>query len=811
VSNPQENPPTTMTISQHQWLHSLPAFILSTAVPTVNGIANVDDAPNNETGKSSGGVRVRSGGVGDDHTWNMMVPLSDVHSRDDEKYIFRLPNRKRRRVKSSSEEKSIVYHYNEYHENVFERHGSSTSSSSKGCKSDKSTKESKSDKSSGKGNGKGGDNYVPVTHPTNPPAPSLPPTQPPGKMPTRLPTDTPASAIPTTDEIREPPSGINQNGRCSPDTAGLYGSQLGFAEVSQYSYQVTTIPSVTVEELNSFVLPNIEDAIVRGVLPQIFESCNTVTSSTNVNQNDDVTSPPTPTSLNGYVLVGDTYVYSHENKRGRQRARREMMMYEYRMMQSGSNTPPQQIEGVSTQPPDEVAEGVACVNQVVPNLNCFVIRGSITTYSREKQTEETQEYILNAIEITLMETTSELVNADNRILDVEFRDTDLHPIPEDPDDDDVVTDDITNGSGPTPSPVIRPDTSERSFEEPWQYALIAVASVLILAMIYLCMRRPRGRGFFLSSDDKDVSDKESGDEVEENGEMDPLAVGRTTFGADSTINERDRLSHSYRNSENALGTAREEQQEEDEREVVSHEEGDEEYAGDNDENYIDEQGYDEKEYERADESSMDEEMNDEGEWVEDNEFEDEPTYEERLNDEHSPTPGGNGVAATAAGLTAATVANPASSFDPSEQPEPSFVFHDGSSRSFEVASSEGPYSSLDPQGPASATSFSAAIARAMSQAKGEKSETEFSPFDAIHDDNIYGATTGDGKEYEFRNTMPMNSSHHDESSAASSEFEEIPVEEELEDDEYEIEYATESEEEMEEEFGSDEEDESYGS
>jgi hypothetical protein len=804
-----------MTISKHPRLLSFPTLILATAVTGINGIANFEYVTDIEKGN----VYVVTQVGADEQATDVVMALLDGHSTEEEKYIIRPTNRKRRRVERSMVEKSTKgNNHHECHDNVFERHSSSFSSSQKGSKSYKSTKESKGSKNNGKGKGKGkgGDNCLPVVHPTIPPVPSLPPNQlPPIHLPTSPPTDNPASAVPTIDDNREPepPSGNNQTGQCTPNSAGLYGSQLGFAEESPFSYQVTTIPSVTADEMNLFVLPNIEDAIARGVLPQIFESCNNVTNTTtNVSRNDDLTSPPTPSSLNGYVLVDGTYVYQHENQRGRQRVRRGMMMYDYRILQGGRDTPPQQIEGVSTQPADEVAEGVACVNQNVPNLNCFVIRGSMTTYSREKQTEETQAYIQNAIQIVLTENTSELVNADNRILDVGYRDTDLYPIPEVPDDD-LITDDVPNGSNPTQIPVMRPDTSERSFGEPWQYALIAVAVGLILATIYLCVRRPNGRGVFLSSDEK-----EDADDVEENGEMDPLATGTSTFGVQPAIYESDRMTSSYRLPENAYADATAEQRVEEEKEVESHEQGDEEFEeeeGDHDEQYVDDEqrsdeGSDEKEYEPALETSMDDKMNNEGEWLENDEFEDEPTYEERLNDENSPSSGENGVTVTTG---SGGTFGAASSFgdDTPERPEPSVVSNDQTADFLDVAS-EGPYTSVGPQGPASATSFSAAIARAMSQAKGEKSETEFSPFDAIYDDNIYGATIGDGQEYEFRNTMPMSSSHHSsESNAASSEFEEVSVEEEIEEDEYEIEYTTESDEGIEEEFISDEEDESYGS
>jgi hypothetical protein len=614
----------------------------------------------------------------------------------------------------------------------------------------------------------------------------------------------------------------------------LFGSQLGFAEVYEYSYEITTIPSVTAEEVDLFVLPNIEMALSQGVLEKLFESCNP-DSQTSVNRSPPQTSPPTPTPLNGYVLVGDTYVYQHgsastvternsfqsesyQKTRGRRRAL--TTIFNRRLQFAG---PPQQIEGVSTQPADQVVEGEACVTQEVANLNCFVIRGGLTTYSREKQTDATQTYIQNAIDTTLIEAADDLQDSDNRLIDFDYRDTEQYPLPpvEAPDDDEMPTvDDEVFMGEPTQSPVVRPDSRANEFGEPWHYALIAVGACLIGATIYLCVRRPKNKRLFLSSnDDDDQKDFDEASASEEGSDGDfhqeaaaALAATNLAFGESSNTFAPNQLPQRA----NAFGTPKSdrENEAEDAEEEESYEiEAEPEHAGaeydDEEEQSVPEKPEEEGSYEleaHGENSPHEEEdeMNDDGEWVVEEDFEDEPTYDERLNDEVSAFGASQGE-----GVTAAAAAAAAQGFGSNEQV--SFLPVATRRQSYEVEIAES--SPVHPK-QNSTTSFSVAIARAMNQAAGEKSETDFSPFDQIHDDNIYGATTGAGTEYEFRQIMPMNSSHHEANSDGSNEFEEVSVEDDDEEEsEYEIEYATESSgDEFEEDYVSDgdEEEESLG-
>ncbi|KAL3908742.1 MAG: hypothetical protein SGILL_008368, partial [Bacillariaceae sp.] len=778
------------------------------------------------TGRSMGKIEIQ-GHSGDDE-FHFHVRKNNQHQEEEsstnsqEKTPYLRPAKptQRRRVKSND------YDYDYHSDNVFDRHESSSSSgkdsksykSSKSHKSSKSNKSGKSSKGKGEGKGKGGHSYDydhspghPSTPPNEMPSISMEPSMapPPSQLtPTRPRTEMPAANRPTA-----APAGSNQDGQCSPDSAGLFGSQLGFAEVYEYSYEITTIPGVTADELNRFVLPNVEIVLSENVLEDLFESCNPDTSTTTTVERESLpqrTAPPTPTPLNGYVLVGDTYVYqgTSTSSERTQRSSSQAEGYQkesYQKTRRGRRlqfpSPPQQLEGVSTQPADVVAEGVECVNQEISSLNCFVIRGSMTTYSREKPSDATQAYVQNIIDTTLIETTDELQESDNRLIGFEYRDTTQDPLPPlDPTDDDTPTaDDDDFVVSPTQSPVVRPDEKANEFGEPWHYALIAVGACLIIAMIYLCIRRPKSKRFFVSSSEDDdgmdpssASEESDGDDFRQEA-VAALAATTNAFGEPSSPSS----SHqSPSQSSNAFGLPDDEEEEESYEIPVDE---DDEYGNEQSlsQEEVFEMGREDVDGEEVFSVEEDEEMDDEGEWVEEEDFEDEPTYDVRLNDEPSAFGANNEIGAAEQG------------FETDAQAAFSSAMH----QSYEVESPDG---SPQHRKPDSSTSFSVAIARAMSQAQGEKHENEFSPFDQIHDDNIYGATAGGGAtEYEFNNNMPMNSSHHADSSAASSEFEEVSVDsEELDEEEYDVEYATESSgDEFEEDYISDadEEEESYGS
>jgi hypothetical protein len=744
---------------------------------------------------------------------NDQQPLIIIHDNDQNDYEHRMLSSssssrylratsftKTRRMKSKSRkthENQQVEQDNIFvHHNVSDVH-SSSSSSSKSSKRDKSSKSSKSSKRS-KGIGEG-DNSAPVPSPT--PSPS------PVSEPSEHPLIPPSNPVPTRPRpgSGDPPAGIDDEALCSTDSSGLYGSQLGFAEVSEYSYQVTTIPSVTAEELDLFVLSNVEEALARGVLQQLFEECNpSTTTTTSVSRGGSTGTTDSATEMmeaKGFVLVGGTWVYQPNGRRHLQ------------------TSPPQRVEGLSNLPEDTVAVGVDCVEQGIPSLNCFVVRGSLTTYTREKQTDEMRQYVQSAITTTLLEASSALEKSDSRLLEIAYRDLERFPIPDAED---------SPQNSPTPAPIaVQPQPQEESsFGEPWHYALIGAVVFMILVTLFLCFRRPSMKKF-VSDDEQDdesssssSSSRSSGHESVQDDDVDMVAAAQSAFGVRRSAPEPAPAPASsfgaaaYQQNSN-LGSPMEEDHEEEE------EDYDIDVAPDNNNDYDDEDdersasdGQDEEDYDPEEDQGeeLDEDIDDAGEWVEDDNFEDEPTYDERLNDE---------VSAFGPGAAASSGPAPVSPFgkeNRSALPPAQSLEDEETRRSFEVPVEVDDEEEEDDdyeapmKPPASTTSFSAAIARAMAQASTEKSETEFSPFDQIYDDNIYGATT---QEYEFQGAqMPMNSSHHSGASASYEEesYDDEDEEKELDEEEYEIEYATDSgdDEDLEEDFISDgEEEEEY--
>jgi hypothetical protein len=195
------------------------------------------------------------------------------------------------------------------------------SKSSKGSKSKSKSSKGSHKCSDGKGNGKGkgnGDYYpddysddcsdstideptkapvhgFPVLSPApqGPSRPNLPslPTRVP--LPTKSPSPTVVNGAPeksptnTGPTIREPsmvvpsepspPSSLAP--RCNVGSDGLFGSQLGLAEVIEFSYQTTVTPSVTAAVLELEILSLVEKAMAPFVLEKLFERCKPVESS----------------------------------------------------------------------------------------------------------------------------------------------------------------------------------------------------------------------------------------------------------------------------------------------------------------------------------------------------------------------------------------------------------------------------------------------------------------------------------------------------------------------------------------------------
>ena len=163
----------------------------------------------------------------------------------------------------------------------------SSSSSKKGGKGGKgsskgdnifSHKSSGSSKSGGGGSSGDDDDQLPndgrptpspdgtPTLPTRPtPSPDTPTQPTPAPGPGRDPTDGGGSP---TDGFPEP--------KCSVSSEGLFGSQLGLAEETEYFYQATVVPSVTAAELNLDILGRVEDLMAGFVLSGLFARCSDI-------------------------------------------------------------------------------------------------------------------------------------------------------------------------------------------------------------------------------------------------------------------------------------------------------------------------------------------------------------------------------------------------------------------------------------------------------------------------------------------------------------------------------------------------------
>lgn len=772
------------------------------------------------------------------------------HYNDDNFYYDENENYRQDNVFDHEEDDSInIEYYDEASPKTRKKEKSSNNSSGSGSNS-KSTKSSKGEgKGSSASGGKGGDySKSSPTHPTpEHPAPVPTPHVSPGKYPSDAPSDlnpsdspsrSPASKptipevpptrprvddlssrvptdndVPTIDVVgggsspssRTPPA--DGTFRCTTDEEGLYGSQVGFAGVTEYYYQLSTIPSVTAEEVDRSILGSIERVMAGGILERVFQQqCSPLDNDGTPNEPTFAPdAPPTGDSggtssssraddvtdelvRNGYTLVGDTWVYQHEaeDDGGRRRSLHRRRAQEL---------PPQRLGGFSTEPADVVAQAVECANGGSDGLtlNCFVIRGSLTTYSREKQSNETRQYVMDAIVSSLREETSALLSSDDRLLAVEWRNLTTDPIPDEedvaiPDEDDAPVDSIGDEGGTNNTAVDGTDAGGTNFGQPWQYVLIALAVWLVMGGAYLCYRRPKSKSSPLMFDGEDSSS--------------------TFFIPDNEVAQRSPLSTERNFS--LLASLPEEDDDDDQ------DEGDDSDRDEHEEDNDDDYGYNEKVGNPEDDQQMEEDHAFDG----DN-FDDEPTvYETTYNDEPystflmSPPPvssaGGvrplppvsgagraGDVAAVGFGVPAMGKDNVGTFSSGHIAPLPSWDDEPSRTDSSERNDSNDDDNNTEEE---QVESFSYAIQRAMTQGAGAKSDTEFVPFDQMQDDNIYGATTTGGsgsvpsrdeldepgvgtEEYEFSPTMEMDSplrppSEECYETDSSYEEEEIEYEEE---------------------------------
>jgi hypothetical protein len=158
---------------------------------------------------------------------------------------------------------------------------SSSSSSSKKSSSSNSNKKSGSSKgdnifshsrSSSSSSDADDDDQLPSDGSPTPPPIGFPSSPTPAPRPTiggptgpgRDPTETFPPGGPT-DGFPEP--------RCSVSSEGLFGSQLGLAEETEFFYQATVVPSVTAAELDLDILGRVENLMAGFVLSGLFARC----------------------------------------------------------------------------------------------------------------------------------------------------------------------------------------------------------------------------------------------------------------------------------------------------------------------------------------------------------------------------------------------------------------------------------------------------------------------------------------------------------------------------------------------------------
>jgi hypothetical protein len=337
----------------------------------------------------------------------------------------------------------------------------------------------------------------------------------------------------TTAPVAAPPSGrdpetpttsptISDGGEVVPPTAGtprcqvagngLFGADVGISTEIAFTYQTLVIPSVTVPELNLDILGKVETDMGNEIVARTFPQCS-----------DEVAA-----LISTNKTISRTGEYSKFNSRGRHLVRRMQTT-------DGGTT---SLEGFSTRPRDVVVEGgvysdvqhclkaklfvlcllpkisilyvclsslslflsfcatVECVN-VEPVFPCYVIQGRVTFFSETVLNPSSQAMVRNAIRDSVEN--GNLNDADNRILGVFWRDfDDSNNGGGDSGGDNNGGDSGGDGgdsggdggdSNPSDGDSNKADTSGGGLAT-WAYALIGVGGGLVLAMIFLCLRRP---------------------------------------------------------------------------------------------------------------------------------------------------------------------------------------------------------------------------------------------------------------------------------------------------------------------------------
>ena len=166
--------------------------------------------------------------------------------------------------------------------------------------------------------------------------------------PTFTPTGSPSASSTNTEKPvipKEPPTSprptesptLAPNNRCVVNSQGLFGSQIGIAEVVAYAYEITTVGDISFAEENELVI-EMERSITNGVIDDLFPQCSAfVASMAEKAITKDETAAPKEKKVDSK---------EEKKKKSRKNPKRRL-----RTLQSNK------VEGISTRPRDSIQDG----------------------------------------------------------------------------------------------------------------------------------------------------------------------------------------------------------------------------------------------------------------------------------------------------------------------------------------------------------------------------------------------------------------------------------------------------------------------
>mmetsp|Transcript_44692 Transcript_44692/g.107805 ORF Transcript_44692/g.107805 Transcript_44692/m.107805 type:complete len:953 (+) Transcript_44692:292-3150(+) len=329
------------------------------------------------------------------------------------------------------------------------------------------------------------------------------------------PTPTPRPQTPSPTPANEPPS---PNRNCVVNRDGLFGAQIGVAEVIPFAYELIVFGTPTTEQQISMI-STLEEGVSNAIIVDLFDTCTDDGSS--LSENREVPQeeqeeeepvrhhyhtgsglfPPMTTTTaarseedrhqshpgggssfttTASVQWDDAATRRHNHNRNSSgRARRHLQQAT--------------LTGLSSRPKDQVVD-VLCSGSSL-GFECFPVSGQLTVYSQEKLDQFTIEAIKASIGRAIA--SDNIRNLDNRILDINDRNLDTDPFPESPDETPSPT------LSPTNEPV-RPVPEDTGSDLPlplWAIITIATAGVLLIVVLGFiwCLRARQKRQYASTS------------------------------------------------------------------------------------------------------------------------------------------------------------------------------------------------------------------------------------------------------------------------------------------------------------------------